>query len=255
MAVRALVVAKSVAHGPFSVTEAFAGVTGRALQIGVSTFEGIGRELRVVERFDLERVRPMARVAFADGLAQAELPRMHVTVAAGALARRPPIRGPTATQPVCPRSIVAAVASRLGVRPGERPNGVIDTGRVPSTCRVALRTAALAHLCSELVPVRIFVAVDATLPRELEVVTWTFASMAARARNSLMQPLQRKLGAAVLLHRERGRPKATFIVAGGAVRVAEGAAVHVTVAVPTPIELEPAVPTLDRELRGMAPVA
>ena len=132
---------------------------------------------------------------------------------------------------------------------GERPNAVIDSRRVPSACRVTLRTSALLRFGDELVSVGVFVAVDATLSRELEIVARTPALVASRARNRLMSTIESELGATVLLYGERSGPKATLVVTSPAIHVAESAPMHVAMAVATAFELEPSIPALGRELR------
>jgi hypothetical protein len=120
---------------------------------------------------------------------------------------------------------------------------------------MALCATALLHLGDELVAVRILVAVDATLPLDLEVVTRTLALVTARAWNRLMSAVEGELGATVLLHGEGGGPEAALVVTGGAVHVAEGAAMNVTMAVAAALELQSTIPALGGELRRVALLA
>ncbi len=113
---------------------------------------------------------------------------------------------------------------------------------------MAVRATILLHLGDELIPVRILVAVDAILSRELEVVSRSLALMTARAWNRLMSTIERELGAAVLLYGEGGGPKATLVVASGTIHVAESAPMHVAMAVAAALELQSTITALGGEL-------
>lgn len=65
MTIRALPIAESVSHGSNPISEALFSVTGPALELAVRAFERITRQLRMVERFDLERLSDVTGVARA----------------------------------------------------------------------------------------------------------------------------------------------------------------------------------------------
>lgn len=115
-----------------------------------------------------------------------------------------------------------------------------------------MSAAVLAHLGCELIAVRIVVAVDAALRFQLEVVMGALALMTGRAGDRLVFAIQRELGPAVLLHREQGWPESLFVVARFAIDNTEATPMHVLVAVPALIELEPTIASLNGNLGGVA---
>ena len=77
--------------------------------------------------------------------------------------------------------------------------------------------AAVAHFDRKLIPVWVVMTVDAALRSELQVVVGPFPLVTARTADRLMSPVQRELGATVLLHGEQGRPKPVLVVTTRAV--------------------------------------
>ena len=255
MAVCALAITEAVAHRALTASQALAWMTRRALEGLMGSLEWVGSQLGVRERLDLEGSGVVTGAALALRRGQAELAGVNVTVATRTFPRSPTISGPATARPVLLRRSVAAVAGGVCMRAGQWPNAVVDSGRVPSARGMALRTTALLHLGDELVAVRILVAVDATLSLELEVVARTLALVTTRAWNRLMSAIESELGATVLLHGEGGGPEAALVVTRGAVHVAEGAAVNVTMAVAAALELQSTIPAFGGQLWRVALLA
>ena len=82
-----------------------------------------------------------------------------------------------------------------------------------------MRTAPIPHLDSELVAVRVVVAIDAALRCQLELVSRPLCPVATGARYGLVPSHEGELGSAMLLHGEPRRPESVLVVARRAVRV------------------------------------
>jgi hypothetical protein len=97
MAIGTLAIAEPIPHRPLTAPEALVEVTGRACQLLVLAFQGIGRDLCVVERLDLERVRDVASVTLALRRSESKLTGVNVAVASRTFAGRTPVcRAPPA---------------------------------------------------------------------------------------------------------------------------------------------------------------
>jgi hypothetical protein len=243
-----LAVAEAVTDGLLATANTLSAVTGRASQIGVRAFERIGRHLGVVEGFDLERLGHVARIALALWLGEAELARVDVAMTTRTLARSAAIGRAMTAKSISLRRSMTAVARGFGVCAGQRPYAMVDSGRVPPTLGVAVRTTTGPHLRRELITVRVLVTVGTNHGSELEVGAGPLAYMAARARHRLMPPPQRKARPCVLLDRERRRPKPMLVVAARAIGLAECPSMGVTVTVVALVELELPISSLRGEL-------
>lgn len=128
MTIRALTIPESVPHGSGAASQALFSMTGSTLELAVSAFERIGRQLRVVESPYLERFRHVTRFTLSLGRRETKLPSVNVTVATGALAWRPAVRSPSATEPIFFRRAMATVTGGFRMSTGQRPQAVIDPG-------------------------------------------------------------------------------------------------------------------------------
>ncbi len=116
MTIGALAIPQPVSHRWRAASQTHLAVTRCARELSVRTFERIRREVLVVESVDLERVRAVAGVTRALGCGESKLPRVHIPMAAPALAWRAAVRCPFAALAVLLRRTVTAIAGRLGVR-------------------------------------------------------------------------------------------------------------------------------------------
>jgi hypothetical protein len=255
MTIRALVIPETVPHDPVTASQTLFRVTGHALELFVCAFERVACQLCMIESFDLESRGDVTRIALALGRGESKLPGVHIAVAPGALTRRPTVRSPLPAQAVLFRRAVTAVARCLRVRASKGPNTMVDARRIPTARGVAMGAAVLAHLRCELIPVRVLVAIDASLGLELEVEVGAFALMTTRAGDRLMFAIERERRSVVLLHGKQGRPKPLLVVARLAVGASEAPTVHVSMAVCALIELETTIPSLNRKLGRVTALA
>jgi hypothetical protein len=246
VAISAFAIPEPIPDGPLTTPQALGEVTGCACECLVLAFEWVVGELRMVQCADLERIGEVAGIALALGRSQTKLSGVNVTVTSSTLARRTAIGRTAPARPVLLRWAVAAVARGLRMSARERPSAVVNSWGIPSARGMTVGATPLAHLCRELTPMRVFVAVDTTLCLQPEVVVGALSSMTAGARDRQMFAVEGKVGASMLLHREGGRPEPTLVMAGAAIRVAETTAVHVAMAVPTSVELQATISTLWR---------
>lgn len=202
MTVGTLAISEPVPHRPHAVAQPLSRVARRALQSIVRAFERIVGESFVIEGRYFERLRRVAHIALTLRRGQPKLARMNIAVATGALAWRPSIRSAPAALSILGRWGVAAIAGSFGVRAGQGPDIVVDTRRVPPALGVTLGTAASSHFRGELIPVWIFMTVDAGAGVERETESRTLASVTTGAWNELVPSLQRKPRAAMLQHGE-----------------------------------------------------
>jgi hypothetical protein len=214
----------------------------------VNAFERIVRQLLMIEGLDLEGLRDVTPLALALGRRETKLSGVNVAVAPPALTWRAAVGGTLAFQPVLLRGAVTTFTSRLRVNPGQRPRAVIDSWRFPASLGVAMRTSSVTHLDRELLTMRVVVAVDAALRSDSQVVPRSLAPVTAGAADRLMLAVQRELGAAVLRHREQGRPEPVLVVARGAVGGSEAASMDVAMAVAALLKLQAPISPLHREL-------
>jgi hypothetical protein len=252
VAVRALLIAKSVSHDPRTTPKLLLFVASRAFDLGVSSFERVASQLLVLERFDLERRSEVTGVTSTLGLGQAELPGVHVAVATCAFARHTAIGRSSPAETVSLRRSVATITGRLGVRAGERPYAVIDLRRLPSAFRMAMRATAGAHLGGKLLAVRVLVAVAASSRLRGQRVSRPLRLVAIAAGNELVSCFEGELSSPVLLDGKSGRPEPVHVVARGTVDGTEGSAVHVAMTVGALLELETPKSLLRRKLGGVA---
>jgi hypothetical protein len=127
---------------------------------------------------------------------------MNVEVASSTLAWSAAIRGAAPAGAIARRRPVAAVTSGLRMSTRQRPRAVIDSRRVPPSRGMTRPATPARHFFSELISVRVLMTVSAVPSLHLEVVPRSLGAVAAAARNRLMLPFQRKLGALVLRDRE-----------------------------------------------------
>ena len=113
---------------------------------------------------------------------------------------------------------------------------------------MAAGAAAVAHLNRELIAMGVVVAVDTPLCLDLQVVSRSLALVTARTADRLVFPVQRELGAAVLLDGEQCRPESVLVMAAPAIGGSEAASMHVFVAVGTGLKLQASISPLRREL-------
>lgn len=177
---------------------------------------------------------------------------MNVAVTAGALAWRSAIRSSSTAQPVLFRRVVAAVTGGVCVHAGQGPDAVIDSGRFPASLRMAMGAASVAHFCRELVAVRVVMTTSAAPRLQSETISWTFASVTARAWDRLMLALQGEIGSAVLLHGEQSGPEPLLVMAARTIRRSEPSPMHIAMAVPTLLKAKIPVSPLQGQLGGVA---
>jgi hypothetical protein len=120
---------------------------------------------------------------------------------------------------------------------------------------MAIGASTAAHFDRKLIAMGVVVAVDATLCSELQVEPGPFAVVTARTADRLMFAVQRKLGAAVLLHGEQCRPKPVLVMAAPAIGGSEVASVNVAMAVRALLKLQAPISPLHRELGRMTTFA
>jgi hypothetical protein len=230
-------------------------VTGCACQLFVLAFQRIGRDLCVVERLDLERVREVASVTLALRGSKTKLSGVNVAMASRTLARRTSIRRTPPTRAILRRWGVAAVTGGLRMSAGQRPSAMVDAGRLPPALRVTVRAAPISHLVCELIAVGIVMTIRTRRGGQLEAGARPLAFVAVVAWNCLVPPEQGKLGSRVLLNGEKCRPEAVLVVAARTVGAAERAAMRVSVAIAAALESQLPISPRRRELGRMTALA
>lgn len=159
MTIGALAISEPIPHGTLPTTQALALVTGCACELLMLAFQGIGRDLGMVERFDLESVRDVASITLTLGRGETKLSGMNVAMTSRTFTRRTPVRRASVARQILRGWGVTAVTGGLGMSAGQWPTAVIDAGCVPPALRVTVRASPIAHLDRELIAVRIVVTI------------------------------------------------------------------------------------------------
>ncbi len=221
----------------------------------MGALERVVRPRGVVEGVDLEGLRDVTSIALVNRIGQPKLTRMDVHVAAPALPRDPAIALARQARAPFARGAVATFASGGRVRAGERPDAVIDLGRVPSVGRMTARASPFRHLFGKLVTVRVVVAVGAFRRPQAKIEAGPLGAMTSATGHGLVLAFQGKIGARMLRDRERRGPEAFLVVTRRAVRRAELSGVCIPMAIGAARVLQTPVAASHRKPRQVTPIA